>query len=112
PGNLTVVGNTIYGVAANGGQFGKGTLFSMNLDGSHFQVLHSFAGGPNDGARPSLRGLTFSGNTLYGVTESGGTLRAGTVFAPVVREPAAIVPGLCALAGLLVAASRRLRRMR
>jgi len=80
-------GNTLYGTAWRGGQFGKGTVFAVNTDGTGFTSVHSFTAGsgswPNitnsDGTSP--RGtLIISGNTLYGTTEEGGSLAAGTVF--------------------------------
>src|ERR1035437_4168022 len=42
-------------------------------------TLHSFAGSPSDGARPTA-GLILSGNTLYGTAFQGGSSGAGMVF--------------------------------
>ena len=39
---LTTAGSKLYGTTLEGGQYNGGTLFSMNLDGSDFQVLRSF----------------------------------------------------------------------
>src|SRR5205823_3620738 len=78
-GALVLDGNTLYGTAEAGGTFGGGTVFAVNIDGTDFRPLHSFAGGASDGAVP-LAGLISSGNALYGTTESGGTSGKGTVF--------------------------------
>ena len=68
---LTVVGSTLYGTS-----FGNtNSLFSMNLDGSNFQILHSF---DNDGIEPTA-GLTLVGSTLYG-TGTGGSSALGKLF--------------------------------
>lgn len=76
---ITPVGSTLYGTASAGGAHGDGTVYSMNLDGSNFQVLHSFAGGVNDGQEP-YGALLNIGSTLYGTTRLGGFYAAGTVF--------------------------------
>ncbi len=52
---LLVVGSTIYGTSESGGSNGAGAVFSINTDGSNFQLLHSF-----DGARPSLLAAWYS----------------------------------------------------
>ena len=72
--------NTLYGTTSRGGQFGAGTLFKVNTDGTGFAVLeHLEKGGqPWDGG--GLRGLVVSGNTLYGSAPSGGDHGAGAVY--------------------------------
>lgn len=75
---LTLSGSTLYGMTSGGGSSDKGTVFRMNTDGSGFGLLHSFAGGTDDGSTP-LRSLTLSGSTLYGMTQYGGN-GYGTVF--------------------------------
>ena len=57
----------------------KGTIFSINTDGSNYQLLHSFRGGATDGSEP-YGGVTVSGSTLYGMTFSGGGSNLGTIF--------------------------------
>ena len=78
---LTLSGNTLYGTAGLGGVWGSGTLFALNIDGTGFSVLHSFAPGMtnSDGFAPFGR-LTLSGNTLFGTTAYGGSSGNGTVF--------------------------------
>ncbi len=77
---LTVVGSTIYGVTSYGGNATDGTVFAMNTDGSGFHVLHSFAGGSNDGAHPASGALALVGSTLIGTTRYGGPGDNGTIF--------------------------------
>ena len=76
---LTLVGSTLFGTTETGGSDGDGTVFSINTDGSDYQVLYSFTGTGSDGAEP-IAGLTAVGSTLFGTTASGGTDDQGTVF--------------------------------
>jgi uncharacterized repeat protein (TIGR03803 family) len=69
----------LIGTTLSGGNGNRGTVFSMDTDGSNFQVLHSFKGGAGDGAQP-LAGVTLVGSKLFGTTDSGGSLGDGTVF--------------------------------
>jgi uncharacterized repeat protein (TIGR03803 family) len=79
-GNLVQSGTTLYGLTAEGGKFGLGTLFSLQLTGTKkFKILHSFGTSSIDGANP-LGSLLLSGNTLYGTTSAGGSPGLGTVF--------------------------------
>jgi uncharacterized repeat protein (TIGR03803 family) len=77
-GGLVLSGNTLYGAAAEGGNFGWGTAFAVNTDGSGFKTLHSFSDAA-DGGYP-YGGLVLSGNALYGTTSRGGSWGWGTVF--------------------------------
>jgi uncharacterized repeat protein (TIGR03803 family) len=74
---LRISGNILYGTTFGGGSAGYGTVFSLNIDGTGYRVLHSFAGG-SEGAGP-WAALTLSGVTLYGTTTEGGN-GVGTVF--------------------------------
>jgi uncharacterized repeat protein (TIGR03803 family) len=82
-GSLLVVGSTLYGVTSDNGAFSGGAIYSMGLDGSNYQLLHSFAGA--DGAFPQI-GLIQIGSRLYGTTYRGGlsdskqTQGFGTIF--------------------------------
>ena len=78
-GKLIVSGSKIYGVTQNGGTNNFGTLYSMDLSGANFVVLHSFAGGVNDGAFPGLSFVLLNG-TLYGSAELGGPDNLGVLF--------------------------------
>lgn len=77
-GELTVLGDVLYGTTDEGGASDMGTVFSVNPDGTGFSLLHSFSG--SDGAKPS-RGLVYDrdGN-LYGMTSEGGTNGMGVIF--------------------------------
>lgn len=68
----------LYGTTYYGGANGRGTLFSMNPNGSGYAVLYSFGSGHGDGNNPE--GVIIGGNgALYGTTYSGGTSN-GTAF--------------------------------
>jgi len=74
---LTLSGSTLYGMTSQGGANSKGVIYKINVDGSGFGLLHTFAGGSSDGATP-LGALVLSGTTLYGMTQAGGVY--GTIF--------------------------------
>ena len=79
-GTLTHSGSTFYGMTPNGGASGDGTVFKIGAAGNGFGLLHSFAGGLNDGDIPNGSLIQF-GSTLYGMTQFGGsTVQSGTVF--------------------------------
>jgi uncharacterized repeat protein (TIGR03803 family) len=69
----------IYGTANSGGQNGYGVVFKANRNGQE-AVVHSFAGGANDGAYPEDSLIIDSAGNLYGTTFNGGPANAGTVF--------------------------------
>jgi uncharacterized repeat protein (TIGR03803 family) len=85
---LVLASNTLYGTARSGGNWGNGTVFAVNIDGTGFTTLHSFSATSNsfpsintnsDGANP-WAGMVLSGNKLYGTTRNGGKSGNGTVF--------------------------------
>ncbi|SPE60790.1 conserved hypothetical protein [Verrucomicrobia bacterium] len=83
---LVLSGSTLYGTAVAGGNWGNGTVFKLNTDGSAFTNLHSFTAtsGPpstnSDGAYPYAGLTTSGGDTLYGTARLGGPSGYGTVF--------------------------------
>jgi uncharacterized repeat protein (TIGR03803 family) len=80
-GSLTVSGTKLYGTTEYGGTNSQkyvGVIFSMNMDGSGYTILHNF-GAETDGAHPS-GSLTLSGEHLFGTTSAGGTHGNGTIF--------------------------------
>jgi len=78
-GSLLIYGSTLYGMTYGGGAIDFGTIFKMNVNGTGFQVLHSFAGGASDGKWP-YGSLTMVGTSLFGMTYAGGTADTGTIF--------------------------------
>ncbi len=86
---LLLWSNALYGTAYLGGQFGNGTVFKLNTDGSGFTTLYDFGlmetnpayqnNTNSDGAQP-LGNLIVSGSTLYGTASMGGTNGYGTIF--------------------------------
>ena len=72
-GSLTLSGSKLFGMTRDGGNggfgSGDGTLYSINTDGTGFNVILRFDN--SNGIYP--RGsLTLSGSTLYGMTAQGG----------------------------------------
>lgn len=88
-GGLIESGNTLYGTTVQGGNFGAGTVFRINADGTGLTNLHNFtavsyASGLNaftngDGGYPATT-LVLSSNTLYGATFYGGRAGNGVLF--------------------------------
>ncbi|MGA2174949.1 MAG: choice-of-anchor tandem repeat GloVer-containing protein [Verrucomicrobiota bacterium] len=70
----------LYGVTASGGSNAQGVVFRINTNGTGYQVLHSFAGGTNDGSGPAAELLQASDGLLYGTTGSGGTNGSGVIY--------------------------------
>jgi uncharacterized repeat protein (TIGR03803 family) len=75
---LVLSSSTLFGTASYAGNFGKGTLFAVDTNGTGFTPLYTFTGGA-DGEQP-MGELVLSGNTLYGTTAFGGSLGHGTLF--------------------------------
>ena len=116
-GDVTLVGGTLYGMARNGGTslLSFGTIFSVNADGTGFQILHlfKFASPSNltDGSTP-MASLTAVGSLLYGMTSTGGSSKQdGAIFSfdpaggggggsgPVTALRVTILPAAAAKAG-------------
>ena len=88
---LLLLNNKLYGAAVLGGTNGVGTIFSLNLDGSGYTVLHAFQkvgfffDGFNatftnsEGSQPHGT-LIASNGTLYGTAFLGGYYGSGAVF--------------------------------
>jgi uncharacterized repeat protein (TIGR03803 family) len=85
-GGLILSGNTLYGIASDGGSGGAGVIFSINTNGGNFTTLYNFTSldpvlATNiDGAFPSSS-LVLSNGMLYGTTIAGGTYGKGVIFA-------------------------------
>jgi uncharacterized repeat protein (TIGR03803 family) len=83
-GDVTLVGSKLYGMTHSGGAggLGGGVIFEMGLDGSGYQVLHTFnvAFDGSNGMVP-FGSLTFADSSLFGMTSQGGSKFQGCVFA-------------------------------
>jgi uncharacterized repeat protein (TIGR03803 family) len=67
-----------YGITANGGTDGHGTVFKISPAGA-LATLHTFTGSP-DGADPGSGLVEGSDSNFYSTTANGGTDGDGTVF--------------------------------
>ncbi len=67
------------GSAGYGGASGNGAIYLLTTNGA-FSLLHTFGGGPNDGARPNAPLVQAKNGVLYGTTANGGASGDGTVF--------------------------------
>src|ERR1700735_402421 len=77
--NVLAAQSKIYGTTTLGGANGVGVLYSMNTDGSNYQVLYSFQQ-PPDGGQPTGKLVPGPGGKLYGFTPLGGVHGYGTIF--------------------------------
>ena len=74
----------LYGTTQYGGiintvfNFGMGSVFKLNTDGSGYTVLYEFSG--EDGRNPQASLLAGTDGTLYGTTQYGGFYDLGTAF--------------------------------
>ncbi|MBK9256693.1 MAG: hypothetical protein IPM42_14490 [Saprospiraceae bacterium] len=77
-GDLIRSGMNWYGLAMNGGNNNKGTIFKYDPDGvGTLSALHHFSG--TDGSIPTGSLILFNGN-LYGMTSEGGLNNGGVLF--------------------------------
>ena len=77
--SLLLLTNVLYGTTDNGGEFDAGTVFSINTNGTGFNVIYSFSGNSNDGGNPDAP-VFLVGDSLYGTTVGGGTTGNGAVY--------------------------------
>jgi len=81
--DVIISGNTIYTmVSASGPDYmtAYGAVVKVETDGTGFAVIHTFAGGVDDGRAPYYGAMTLDGSVLYGMTVCGGDDDKGTVF--------------------------------
>ncbi|MBI4915079.1 MAG: hypothetical protein HY825_04470 [Acidobacteria bacterium] len=79
-GLITDGAGNSYGTTSEGGAANLGTVFTIKTDGSGFAVLHSFAGGDENGSYPRAGLVTDGAGNLYGTTYEGGASGLGTIF--------------------------------
>ncbi|MFC1668182.1 choice-of-anchor tandem repeat GloVer-containing protein [Chlamydiota bacterium] len=99
---LRYIDGTLYGMTQVGGGSDLGTIFSIDTDGDHYNILYSFTGGVDDGSWP-MDSLTLSsagGNLWYGMTFRGGDANFGVVFGKI-PEPTTIILLLLSFLGLI-----------
>ena len=72
----------LYGTTFTGGAWNLGSIYTLKTTGDAFTLLHSFAGGADDGAMPYAGVIRDSRGNLYGTTEAGGEWNQGTVYSP------------------------------
>jgi uncharacterized repeat protein (TIGR03803 family) len=77
-GLLLVSTGNLYGTANEGGAYGYGTMFKLDISGTE-TVLHSFTG-ERGGAYPGGGVVRDSLGNLYGTAELGGTTNSGVVL--------------------------------
>ncbi|HXI70074.1 MAG TPA: choice-of-anchor tandem repeat GloVer-containing protein [Verrucomicrobiae bacterium] len=71
----------LYGTTyVSGGTGTNGTVFSLNKNGSNYQILHRFSTSNGDGQRPDGELIEGADGALYGGTDSGGTGSSGTIY--------------------------------
>jgi uncharacterized repeat protein (TIGR03803 family) len=70
----------LYGTTHQGGAHSGGTIFTLNPDGSGYNVLYDFGGTVGDGLWPSAALAIGSDGAFYGTTSTGGDSDCGTVF--------------------------------
>ncbi|MFY0675316.1 MAG: T9SS type A sorting domain-containing protein [Bacteroidia bacterium] len=69
----------LWGVSYRGGENNRGTIYSINPDGTGFKIRHDFEC-VNDGANPENALTASGGKYLYGCSNSGGIYELGTLF--------------------------------
>jgi uncharacterized repeat protein (TIGR03803 family) len=78
--NLLLYQGVLYGATSGGGAHNAGTIFQVDTTTMAETVLHSFAGGPADGAAPFAGLIRDPSGNLYGASYGGGAHLFGTVF--------------------------------
>jgi uncharacterized repeat protein (TIGR03803 family) len=79
-GAVRDVQGNLFGVTSGGGAYFYGAVYKVDTTGME-TVLHSFSGGPGDGATPYSGVVLDAQGNLYGTTDQGGSAYFyGTVF--------------------------------
>lgn len=78
PFTVSAQGSGLWGMTKEGGQDNLGTIFRIDLDGSDFQVVHSFDS--ISGSQPEGGLCLAPDGMLYGLTNEDGENDRGTIF--------------------------------
>jgi uncharacterized repeat protein (TIGR03803 family) len=78
-GSMILSGGTLYGTTIYGGAYDRGTISTINTDGTGSALLHDFTGS-TDRRLAGIGGLVLSGATLFGTTSTEGDYKCGTLF--------------------------------
>jgi uncharacterized repeat protein (TIGR03803 family) len=73
----------LYGATGEGGEAGLGTIFRLKPTSRGkwlYTIVHHFAGGDDDGARPRSGLAADEAGNVYGATSAGGPNDGGVVF--------------------------------
>ncbi len=70
----------LYGTTSYGGNADRGTVLSVNQDGSGFRVLRELSLNTADGRGPYAGVIEGRDGALYGTTRHGGSANSGTVY--------------------------------
>jgi len=79
-GSLTLARSKLYGMTYYGGVHDSGVLFSIDTNGTGYKHIHDFGGGSKTAFFPYGNNITFSHDTLFGLTWTGGLNGAGELF--------------------------------
>ncbi len=75
---MTLSESVFYGMTTLGGDYGRGTVYSIPVTGGSPTPLLSFSG--SNGLNPFDGSLLLIGSALYGMTSAGGAYNDGTIF--------------------------------
>ncbi len=78
-GSPLLDGSKLFGMAMYGGALNRGTIFSINTDGSSFLRLYSFSSAATGCITPRGNAVQY-GDMLYGMTQGGGYLGYGAIY--------------------------------
>jgi uncharacterized repeat protein (TIGR03803 family) len=78
PGLALGSGGTLYGTTYTNGDYNKGAVFKLKLNGE-FTIIYSFTGGA-DGSNPNHGPVLDPHGNLFGPTSNGGALGGGVVY--------------------------------
>ena len=77
---------TLFGTTEHRGTHGHGTLFSLNVKGTGFSVLHPFGADQNEGLNPAVTLLLTADGTLLGMTMRSQPENSATLFKVTFRD--------------------------